>query len=761
MLTRRDFIKTTAASAALVSLGLVPAGCDTNSDKTSSNKFKGVCRYCGTGCGVIVTVDDGKVVEVKGDPDCDVNKGKLCLKAEKLPDVFTSPKRVEKPLVRKNGVLTEVSWEEALDTVAKKFKDVLNTKGPDGLGYYGSGQNVAEEAYLANKLYKGCLKTNNIDGNPRTCMASAVAGFISTYGKDEPMGTYADIEEADVFFIIGANMAEAHPILFERIRDRKRVNPSIQVIVLDPRKTQTASIADELIQFVPGTDLALLNSIAYVLIQEDLIDEEFIGAHTTFIRTVEGENNTLTFDEYKTFLEDYAPEKVADKTGIAAAKITEIAKIFGEKGKKTMSLWTMGLNQRSFGTWLNNLMHNLHLLTGKICSPGNTPFSLTGQPSACGSIREVGALSHLLPGGRLVANEDHRKAIAEIWGVPVENINPKNGLHTINLFKACATGDVEALWVICTNPGQSLPNLNDHRKGMEKVFLVVSESFHPTRTSELADVVFPSAFWMEKEGVYGNGERRTQHIAKAIDPPGEAKPDVWQIVEIAKRMGFEKEFAHYVKDGEVNNEAVWEEYRKCGKGGYMELASYADLKEAHGLVWPVNDKNPKGTKIRYGGDDPYVTDPGYKGVQFYARPDKKAVIYARPQSGPKETTTDEYPFYLSTGRVLEHWHTNTMTGESEALVRVFPESYLEMNPKDAEDLDIADGGLVKITSQRGTCTMKARFKGAKGEPQQGMVFAAFHDRDEARMINLVTIDEVDGTSAQPEYKICAVKIEKA
>ncbi|MCL1852992.1 MAG: molybdopterin-dependent oxidoreductase [Peptococcaceae bacterium] len=753
MLTRRDFIKTTAASAALVSLGLVPAGCDKD-DTKDANKFKGVCRYCGTGCGVIVTVADGKITEVKGDPDCEVNKGKLCLKAEKLPEVITSAKRLTKPQIRKNGTLVDVTWEEALDTVAKEFKKAIDESGPNSVGYYGSGQNVAEEAYLANKLFKGCIGTNNIDGNPRTCMASAVAGFVSTYGKDEPMGSYEDIESADVFFIIGANMAEAHPILFERIRERKIKNPSVKVIVLDPRKTATAAIADELIQFVPGTDLSLLNSIAYVLIQEKLIDEEFINQHTTFIRTVDGENKALKFDDYKEFLEDYAPDKVEEKTGITAAKITEIAKMFGEKGKNTMSLWTMGLNQRSFGTWLNNLMHNLHLLTGKICSPGNTPFSLTGQPSACGSIREVGALSHLLPGGRLVANEEHRKQIAEVWKVPVEKIQPTNGLHTINLFNACGTGDVKALWVICTNPGQSLPNLNKHHEGMKKTFLVVSDAF-PTRTTELADVVLPSAFWMEKEGIYGNGERRTQHIAQAIDPPGEAKPDVWQILEVAKRLGFEKDFAHY-----TDNEAIWEEYRKCGKGGYMELASYEALKEGHGILWPVTDKNPEGTKIRYAGNDPYVTSPGVRGIEFYARPDKKAVIYLRPQSGPNESPDAEYPFFLSTGRVLEHWHTNSMTGESEALVRAFPECYLEMNPKDAQDLGIADNSLVKVTSKRGTCTMKAKFVGAKGEPREKMVFAAFHDAVDTRLINLVTNDAVDGTSAQPEYKICAVKIEK-
>ncbi|MCL1917683.1 MAG: molybdopterin-dependent oxidoreductase [Peptococcaceae bacterium] len=775
MVSRRDFIKSVAVGAAVASVGgVLPAGCKSDSSSSGgdsgSSTFKGVCRYCGTGCGVLVGVKDGKVTEIKGDPDCPVNGTRLCLKGTTLPTVFDADTRVKKPLILKSGKHVEAEWDEALDLIVQKFKEAIDTTGADSVGFYGSGQTVAEESYLANKLFKGCIGTNNIDGNPRTCMASAVAGFIATFGKDEPLGTYDDIEKANVFFIIGANMAEAHPILFERLQDHKKSNPDTKIIVLDPRKTQTTTIADKIVQFVPGSDLALLNSIAYVLIQKDLIDKDFMDKHTKFEKTVPAptpenpnatKNEDLTFDEYKEFLEDYAPEKVAEKTGIAADEIVEIAEMFGEKGKNTMSLWTMGINQRSRGTWANNLIHNLHLLTGKICKPGNTPFSLTGQPSACGSIREVGALSHLLPGGRLVANEDHRKKIEQVWGIPEGTIKPAPGRHTINLFKGCVSGDIKVLWVMCTNPGQSLPNLNELRKGMQDVFLIVSDSFHPTRTTELADVILPSAFWMEKEGVYGNGERRTQHIAKAIDPPGDAKPDVWQIAEVAKRLGYEKEFAFAYNDkNDVDNELIWEDYRLCcDASSKMELASYKALKEAHGLTWPVTDKNPNGTKIRYGGDDPYVTGD----IEFYAKPDKKAVIFARPQQDPQEMPDDEYPFFLSTGRVLEHWHTYTMTGKVPSLVKAYPDCELEINEKDAENLGVKTGDLVKITSRRGDVTVKAIVsgtKGIKGEPREKMVWIAFHDDRVDKMINLVTNDAIDNMSSQPEYKICAVKLEK-
>lgn len=750
--SRRDFLKSIAVATALTGSGCsFDAGGDKMQGPTSQQDVeqwvKGVCRYCGTGCGVLSGVSKGKIVAVKGDPDCAVNKGKLCVKGILLPKIMDTEDRLLHPLIRENGRLVRATWDEALDLVAAKFKEAISQYGPDSVAYYGSGQNYAEEAYLANKLFKGCIGTNNIDGNPRTCMASAVAGYTTTFGKDEPMGTYADIEQADVFFIIGANMAEAHPILYSRLVDRKNGNPDVKVIVADPRRTRNADIADVLLQLVPGTDLALLNSMAYVIIEEDLVDQDFVANHTNFMQ---GEKK-ITFNEFKSFIADYAPEKAAGICGLPAEQIRAVARLFGAKGRNTMSMWTMGLNQRIRGTWANNLVHNLHLLTGKICKPGNTPFSLTGQPSACGSIREVGALSHLLPAHRVVANARHREEVAKVWGVDPAKMSPNPGYHTIEMFRAAADGRLKALWVVCTNPGQSLPNLELYRQGMEKTFLVVSETYHPTRTSELADVVLPSALWMEKEGIYGNGERRTQHIAKAVEPPGEAKPDVWHLIEVAKRLGFEKLFAY--KD----TEEIWEEYRKLTVGMKMDLPPYSRLRKEHGLTWPVPDPDGPETYIRYAAPyDPFVKE----GINFYGKPDGRAVIFARPQSNPQEMPDSEYPFFFSTGRILEHWHTATMTMNVPEIKRAMPEMYVELNADDAAKIGVKDNDYVHITSRRGQCRLKAKING-RGQPRPGMAWAPFHDTEISRMINFVTIDAFDAISKQPEYKICAVKIERA
>ncbi|WP_333593433.1 molybdopterin-dependent oxidoreductase [Anaerospora hongkongensis] len=752
MVSRRDFLKAVAVSTALAGSGcsFEAGGRGTQGPAVSEDAqrwVKGVCRYCGTGCGVLAGVSRGKIITVKGDPENPVNKGRLCVKGILLPKIMDTKDRLLYPMVKKNGQFVIVSWDEALELVSEKFREIIEQYGPDAVGYYGSGQNVAEEAYIANKLFKGCIGTNNIDGNPRTCMASAVAGYVSTFGKDEPMGSYADIEQADVFFIIGSNMAEAHPVLYSRIIDRKNTNKAVKIIVADPRRTRTADIADVLMQFVPGMDLALLNSMAYVIIEEDLADKDFIGKHTNFMH---GEKK-LTFDEFKTFIADFEPEKVAGLVGLPAEQIREVARMFAAKGLNTMSLWTMGLNQRIRGTWANNLVHNLHLLTGKICRPGNTPFSLTGQPSACGSIREVGALSHLLPAHRVVGNPKHREEMAAIWGVEPAKISAKPGYHTIEMFRAAASGALKALWVICTNPGQSIPNLALYREGMEKTFLVVSETYHPTRTTELADVILPAALWMEKEGVYGNGERRTQHIAKAVEAPGEAKPDVWALIEVAKRLGHGALFPY------KSNDEIWEEYRRCTIGTKMDLATYDRLKKERGVTWPVPMPDSAETGIRYAAPyDPFVQE----GINFYGKPDGRAVIFARPHADPQEMPDEEYPFYLSTGRVLEHWHTATMTMNVPELKRAMPEMYAELNSDDAEHMNVKDGDMVKITSRRGECRLKAKVNG-RGQPRPGMVYVPFHDTELSRMINFVTIDAFDDTSKQPEYKICAVNVTKA
>ncbi len=753
--TRRQVLKASAAAAAMAAVG----GCASKSTQQAPTQagieveewFKSVCRYCGTGCGVLIGTKAGKVVSVKGDPDNSVNKGTLCVKGFFLPSIHYAENRLKKPLIKENGKFREATWDEALGLMAAKFKEAIEQYGPNSVAYYGSGQSTVEEGYVVNKLFKGCIGTNNVEGNPRTCMASAVAGYLTTFGKDEPMGIYEDIEAADVFFIIGSNTAEAHPILYARVAERKKSGKDVKVIVADPRITRTFDIADYKVNFTPGSDLALMNAMAHVIIKEGLHDPEFMANHVMFKQTVDGNHEDRTWDDYVSFLENYSPEKVAPICGIPAEDIIEIARVFAAKGKNTMSMWCMGINQRIRGVWANNLIHNLHLITGKICKPGSTPFSLTGQPSACGTVREVGVLSHLLPGHRFIVNEKHREEVAKVWGVDPAKIQPQPGMHMMKMFEGTYTGEIKCMWVVCTNPGHTLPNVNRYREGMEKTFLVVSEAYHPTRTSELADIVLPSAIWCEKEGVYGNAERRTQHMAKAIEPPGEAKSDLWAMLEFAKRMGYGELFAHY-----KTNEDIWAEWRTLTIGTGMDLAEYKAYKEARGLLWPV--VNGQETKRRFVyPDDPYVK-PEEK-IKFYGKPNGKAWVFLRPMAPAAEQPDAEYPYWFTTGRILEHWHTSTMTATAPQLAKIPGDYYVEIHATDAAREGIKDGDLVKISSKRGSITVKAKI-GGRGVPQPGMLFCPMHDMDRNRLVNIVVSDAVDGVSFQPEYKISAVKIEK-
>ena len=768
MFSRRQILIAAAASAAASAIaGKVSAAKDSSDGAaghsaasaeeaqgiTSVDQWKKtVCRYCGIGCGVMVGVKDGMAVAVKADSKNTVNKGILCMKGYYLADMLYADSRLRTPLIRKNGSLEPASWEEALDLVAGRFSEIRDEHGPDALGFYGSGQCSMDESYLYNKLYKGFIGTNNVEGNPRTCMASAVAGYVSTYGKDEPMGTYDDLEKADVFFFIGANPAEAHPVIWARVLERKAAAPDTKIIVCDPRETRSTDAADIKVIFKPNMDLALLNSMAYIMVRDGLHDKSFIEQHVHFQEGTEAK----TWDDYVAFLEDYAPDKVADDIGVPAALIEKITKIFAAPDRETMSMWTMGLNQRSRGQWVNNLINSLHLISGKICRPGSTPFSLTGQPSACGSVREVGALCHLLPAHRFVANEQHRKEIAEIWNIPVERIQPRPGKPLMPMFQATVDGEIKGLWVMTTNPGQSLPNVNKYREGMKKCFMVVSEAFHPTRTSELADVVLPAALWCEKEGVYGNAERRTQHMAKAIEPPEGVRTDHWAILEVARRMGYGDAFDY----GSV--EEVYEEYRRCAKGTGYDVAPFARLKAERGVRWPVvgDGMGPEGS-IRYAAPwDPYVEE----GIRFYGRPDGRAVAFLRPQAPAAETTSEEYPFILTNGRLLEQWHTSTMTGTVPALKRI-PEYhrggqrwFVEVHPEDASELGISDGQTVRLVSPRGVLETKAIING-RGRPQRGLLYMNFHDQTTEEMVNILVNDATDPVSHQPEYKISACRIE--
>ena len=745
--TRRKFLEISAASAALVAT--TGSGVKLFAEQVggASEWTKSVCRFCGTGCGLYVGVKDGKVVAVSGDKD-NHNAGYLCMKGALLPEIMNAPDRLQHPLVRKNGKLVRATWEEAMTLVAAKFKEAIEKSGPDSVAFYGSGQGLTEETYVANKLFKAGIRTNNVEGNPRLCMASAVGGYMTAFGKDEPMGCYEDIDYADVFFIIGSNTAECHPVLWDRILRRKRAKPDVKIVVADPRRTVTARAADLHIGFVPGTDLAIVNAMANVMVQEGMADEKFIATHLAF---GEGTEANKSWADYKEWIKQYTPESAAKTANCRAEDIVQAARWMGAPGRTCMSMWTMGLNQRTRGVWVNNLVINLHLITGKIGVPGSTPLSLTGQPNACGGVRDGGALSATLPYGRQIANEKHRAEMEKLWSVPSGTIQPKPGMATMDLFGAIESGKLKAMYVMCTNPIQSLPNTGRYRKAIEKgdTFLVVSEAFHPTRTSEMASVVLPAALWAEKEGVYGCTERRYQFLQKSVEPLGEARPDLDILCDLGRRLGY----------GAVVNfrsaDEVWEEILTLCKDTAYDFSGMKRerLRKSHGLMWPLPSEDHPGTKRRFArGDDPHVPADHPERIQFYGKPNNRAVVWMRPHQPPAEVTDAEYPFYLTTSRVIEHWHTATMTGNIKEMKRAL-EATADLHPDDAKARGLSNGQNVRISSRRGSQAFRVRIT---DDSPRGLVNVHMHDPD--HLCNLLTIDAVDPVSKQPEFKICAVKL---
>ena len=769
-ITRRSFIKSLAWKSAIAAAGIMFPGVTFGAWKELDQSSGGIewkktpCRFCGTGCGLLVGVSGDRAVAVKGDPNCTVNKGLCCVKGYHSVQILYGKDRLTKALVRKNGKMVEVPMKEALDLVAKKMQETIKSHGKDAVSMYGSGQWSITDGYAASKLFKGCIGTNNVEANARLCMASAVTGCLTSFGLDEPMGCYDDFDHADVFITWGNNMAEMHPVLFSRMLANRQSKKHVKIIDFATRTTRSSQAADKSILFKPQTDLAVANAICYEIIRNKWVNWNFVNKHVSFHK---GKTNigygtqdhfkfkdkaeTVGFKQYKDFLKDYTPEKVQKISGVSATDIKYMASLYGNPDLKVMSLWTMGMNQHTRGTWINNLVYNIHLLTGKISSPGNSPFSLTGQPSACGTVREVGTLTHKLPHG-VVMKEGARKLAAKIWKVPVENIDPKPTYHTVEMFRALDRGDIRFMWIQVTNPMVTMPNLNRYRNGAEKKdrFIVVSE-IYPTPTSDVADVVLPSSLWIEREGFFGNSERRTQHNEQIVSPPGDAMPNTWQIIEVARRLGFKKQFPWSQK---TYIEDIWNEYIRFHDTPKHRMAPYKELKARSGVQWPF--VNGLETKWRYNAKyDPAAKKANF---DFYGKPDGRAWIWLRPYEPAAESPDREYPFWLNTGRVLEHWHTGSMTRRVPILHKAVPEAYVEINGDDAIALGITNGSKVKITSRRGSVVMDAMING-RGNPPKGMVFVPFFD--ENFLINEVTLDAFCPISKQPDYKKCAVKLERA
>jgi nitrate reductase NapA len=827
---RRDFMRLAAAAAAAAVAGVplpgLAQGAVSEKDASGAKWSKAPCRFCGTGCGVMVGVKDNRVLATRGDADAEVNKGLNCVKGYFLSKIMYGEDRLTTPLLRmkngkyaKDGEFQPVSWDQAFDVMAEQFKRALKAKGPTSVGMFGSGQWTIWEGYAALKLMKAGFRSNNLDPNARHCMASAAVGFMRTFGMDEPMGCYDDIEAADAFVLWGSNMAEMHPVLWTRVTDRRLSGKNVKVAVLSPFEHRSYELADIELTFTPQTDLAILNYIAHHIIKTNRVNREFVDKHTSFRlgntdigyglrpehplqKAAKNANDAggakpISFDEFARFVSTYDLEYTSKLSGVPKNRLEALAELYADPNVKVMSFWTMGFNQHTRGVWCNNMVYNLHLLTGKISTPGNSPFSLTGQPSACGTAREVGTFAHRLPADMVVTNPKHRAECEHVWKLPEGTIPGVPGYHAVLQNRMLKDGKLNAYWVMVNNNMQAAANLvQEGYPGYRNPdnFVVVSDVY-PTVTTLSADLVLPAAMWVEKEGAYGNAERRTHFWHQLVRAPGEARSDLWQLMEFSKRFKMEEVwpaellakkpgyrgktlFDVLFKNGQVdkfpasqmaagyeNAEAkafgfyaqkgLFEEYAHFGRGHGHDLAPFDTYHKVRGLRWPV--VKGKETLWRYKeGTDPYVK--AGTGFQFYGHPDGKALIYALPYEPPPELPDKEFPFWLSTGRVLEHWHSGSMTRRVPELYKAVPNAVCYMHPEDARALGVRRGVEVEIASRRGSMRTRVETRG-RNKPPRGLVFVPWFDA--SQLINKVTLDATDPISFQTDFKKCAVRITKA
>jgi nitrate reductase NapA len=841
-LSRREFIKASVAAAAAGAVGLpVPRMASAARPEAGWRWDKGVCRFCGVGCGLQIGTKGGRVVAVKGDPDNPVNRGLLCIKGYANAQIHYGEDRLTRPLMRmkggkfdKTGEFVAVSWERAFDEMERQFKKVYGELGPTGVGIMGSGQYTVQEGYAAVKLVKAGWRSNNLDPNARHCMASAVAAFIQVFGIDEPSGNYGDIELTDTVVLWGANMAEMHPMLWARITDKRLANDDYRVanITIDKkfverhcvfatgpydigygmRGTDTFAFAAEKDTQRRERDVVLTRAEA--IAQRRDPDKRHSVPQTN--TSTAGKHWLISFEDFKKALEPYTLDFVAEvckgdpdeSLDAFKKKLKQLADYYADDDRKVVSFWTMGFNQHVRGTWVNEQAYIGHLLTGKQAKPGNGAFSLTGQPSACGTAREVGTFAHRLPADMVVKNPAHRKRSEKIWKLPPKTLNPKVGSHITKMMRDLEDGSLKWLWVQVTNPFQSTANANHWIKAArEKDNFIVVSDVYPTLSCKVADLILPAAMIFEKWGAYGNSERRTQVWREQIPPPGEARSDVWQMLEFSKRFQLKELWgrqkvtglrAKGCKDGTLPDvraqahanhtvthagitwfpeKALFEEYRPFGGDHAHDLADFDTYyrDDIRGLKWPVI--NGKETHWRFNAKyDPYVKkgrDFDFYGPALKARPRGdldgvtnpqkkslagKAKIFFRPYAAPAESPNAEYDLWLCTGRVLEHWHSGSMTRRVPALHQAMPTAQLFIHPEDAKKRSLAKNDLAWIESRRGK--MKARVEtGGRNRMPRGLVFVPWFD--EGVFINKVTLDATCPISKETDFKKCAVKIYKA
>ena len=682
------------------------------------------CGYCGVGCGLYIGVKDGKAVYTKGNPKHFVNQGTLCPKGLSEHQMLNSPYRVPGPMVRKNGKLEETSWDEAFGKVANEFKRIQKEHGNKAVAVISTGQLLTEEFYTLGKFVQLGLRTNNYDGNTTLCMASAVSGYKQSLGSDGPVGSYEDFEKADVIFLIGANIADNHPILTLHINKNKK--PTKKVIVIDPRASKTSQMADIYIPIKPRTDLALFNGLAYIILEQGWENEAFI------------KQNVNNFAEFKKSIQNYPPQEVANITGIDVKTLYELARQFAANDA-VLSAWTMGVNQSAQGTDTVSAIINLHLLTGHIGREGAGPFSITGQCNAMGT-RETGFTSSL-PGYRNYGDEAALKEYAEIVGVSEEIIPRERGYKYAEIIEAIERGEIKALWIVATNPLVSFVNQNRLRKAFAKLDLLVVQDAFMSDTAEIADVVFAAATWGEKEGVYTNSERRCNKANKAVEPYANSKSDFDIILEFSSYFYGVKEMLF---PGWKEPRDAFEEWRRVSKGQLCDYSgmTYELIEELGGIQWPCNEQFPKGTKRLYTPEIPYRTANA-----------KANLIYTEWEP-VMDKICEAFPVTLNTGRTVEQWHTRTKTRAIDILDNLVPEAWVDLNPKDAEALQVKSGDRIALSSERGR--IEDVVVRVTSSVRPGTVFVPFHFN--TQLINTLTNSDFCPKSGEPNYKQSAIQL---
>ncbi|MEZ2236077.1 molybdopterin oxidoreductase family protein [Microcoleus sp.] len=695
--------------------------------------IKTLCPYCGVGCGLEVVPDKNQGWKVRGDRNHPSSQGMVCVKGATVAESIRTD-RLLYPMMRDtlDQPFRRASWDEALLSIVNRIQTIRSTTGTDGICVYGSGQFITEDYYVAQKLFKGCLGTNNFDANSRLCMSSAVSGYVQSFGADGPPCCYDDLELTDCAFIIGSNTAECHPIVFNRLAKYHKKNPHVKMIVVDPRRTPTAEAADLHLAIKPGTDIDLLNGIAYLLLQSDSIDPKFI------------QESTVHFEQFVQVVNTYTPEFVASRCGISVGDLETAAK-YWQQSQRVLSLWSMGINQSSEGTAKVRSLINLHLMTGQIGKPGCGPFSLTGQPNAMGG-REAGGLSNLLPGYRAVKNAQHRTQVEELWGLTPGSISPNPGRTAWEMILGLETGQVEMLWIAATNPVVSMPDLERTKAALlRSPFTVYQEAYYPTETSAYAHILLPATQWSEKTGVMTNSERRVSLCIGFDTPLGEARDD-WSIfAEVGRRLGFAEQFAFN------NSGDVYQEFVQLTRGQPCDVTglSHEYLHQEGPQQWPCRENEPKHSAKE--------AKRLYTDARF-PTPDQRARFSAYHSRGLAEPPDPNYPFVLTTGRVYGHWHTMTRTGRTDKINQLHPEPFLEIHPRDAANLKIKEGDLLEVRSRRGKGVFPAKVTKAIAP---GTLFVPMHWGSlwaQGAEANAMTHAESCPDSKQPELKACAVQL---